>query len=116
MNRNPSPSGADTLKGLETIIKDLRTKFASSKLIIIGHTPYNMKPEINQASKHNNIELKKLANDKDIFFIDLSPQLTNSKGDQLVQMFREDRLHLSLNGYTVWHNTMRPLFEKLLSQ
>lgn len=114
MNRSPAPTGEETLKGLEEIVRELRSKFVSSKLIIIGHTPYNMKPEINQASKHNNLELKKLANNKDIFFVDLSPQLTDSKGDQLSQMFRDDRLHLSLNGYTVWHNTMKPLFEKLL--
>ena len=113
MNRNPSPSANDVLSGLEEIVNELRAKFPASKVIIIGHTPYIIQ-SISERSKQINAELKKTADEKNVFFIDLTPHLVDSKGQQLPKLFKSDHLHFTLEGYKVWHQIMSPLFEQLL--
>jgi len=99
---------------MQEIVKELRSKLPNSKLIIIGHTPYD-RPKLEPIYKHNNEMLKQMADNKNIYFFDLSSQMVDSKGVQLANMFRPDHVHLSAQGYGVWDHTMRPLFEKLLN-
>ncbi|CAG2170871.1 unnamed protein product [Oppiella nova] len=113
MNKNPSPSGPDILRAEEEIIKELRAKFPTSKVIIIGHTPYIIE-SISERSKQINVDLKKFADEKDVFFMDLSPHMVDSKGQQLPQLFKSDHLHFTPEGYKVWQQVMGPLFERLM--
>ncbi|CAG2172097.1 unnamed protein product, partial [Oppiella nova] len=110
------PSGPEVLRGLEEIIKELRSKFTVSKVIVIGHTPYHdddRRKDVSEVSKQINVELKKFADEKDVFFLDLTPHLVDSKGQQLPGLFK-DGLHFTLEGYKVWHQVMNPLFERLM--
>jgi len=115
MTANSSLTGDQVLKGLQEIVKELRSKLPNSKLIIIGHTPYTIS-RIQTAATHNNQVLKSMADNNNIYFFDLTSNLTDSSGNQLANMFRTDHLHLSAQGYGVWDQVMRPTFEKLLNQ
>ncbi|CAG2105419.1 unnamed protein product [Medioppia subpectinata] len=107
LDRKPSPSGPDVLEGLKEIIRQLRAKFTAAKVIIIGHTPYT-NPSINEKSKQINVEMKKKADDKNVFFIDLTPYLTDSSGHQIPELFLSDHLHLSLEGYRLCSADVHP--------
>jgi beta-glucosidase len=112
----PQPSGPEVLRGLQEIVHELRAKFPKTPVIIIGHTPYNddgRRKDVSEVSKQINVEMKKLDDNKTIYFIDLSPHLTDSDGKQITKYFK-DGLHLTLEGFHVWHDAMRPLFEKLI--
>ncbi|XP_054166592.1 platelet-activating factor acetylhydrolase IB subunit alpha2-like [Oppia nitens] len=113
MNRSPSPSASDVLKGHLEIIRELRSKFPLAKVIVMAHTPYT-DPSISQRSKQINNELKKLADNQNVFFIDLTSRLTDGNGHQIAKLFKSDHLHLSIDGYNVWHEVMKSTFERLL--
>ncbi|CAG2105420.1 unnamed protein product [Medioppia subpectinata] len=110
------PSGPEVLRGLKEIITELKAKFTDTGIIVIGHTPYHnddRRPDVSEVSKEINRELKKFADEKTVYFLDLTPSLVDSSGQQLPGLFK-DGLHFTLDGYRVWHRVMGPLFERLM--
>ncbi|CAG2117880.1 unnamed protein product, partial [Medioppia subpectinata] len=98
MCHNRAVSAPDVLRGQQEIVRELRAKFTAAKVIIIGHTPYT-NTLISERSKQINVELKKLADNRSVFYIDLTPYLMDSSGHQIPKLFLGDHLHLSLEGY-----------------
>jgi len=113
MTSHTSASWSDVLRAHKEIITELRAKSPQSKLIVVGHTPYGDHAS-NEKSKQINAELKRVADDKTVFYIDISSHLTDASGKQLDSMFRTDHVHLSTAGYKVWSDLMGPLFDRLM--
>ncbi len=110
----PPHSSADyVLRGHQRIIDELRSRFPYSKMIIIGHTPYNNR-KVDEIAKQINLELLEMVNNSSIYFINLTQHLVDRYGKRLSIMFK-DGVHLTKDAYDVWHQVMRYLFERLLS-
>ena len=96
-------------------MEKIRSKCPKSKLINIGVLPLKDQKK-NARVKPINELLAQTADDKNVFFLDVGPQLLDSKGHQKSGLFRPDGIHPTLKGYEVWHKEMKPLFEKLYEE
>ena len=61
-----------------------------------------------------NGRLAKLADGKQVRFLDISDKLADRDGKLLDGMTDPDKLHLALKGYQVWADALKPIFTELL--
>jgi lysophospholipase L1-like esterase len=74
-----------------------------------GAEPAAVIPSINKI----NAEIAKLADDKTIRYLNINDKLANKDGKSFEGM-TTDRLHLSVKGYQIWADALKPLLTKLL--
>ncbi len=60
-----------------------------------------------------NARIEKLANGSTIRYVNINGQLTDEHG-KLLPGITEDGLHLSVRGYQVWADALKPIFTELL--
>lgn len=103
----------ETLRNYNEIINTLSEKLPSSSIYIQSILPVNNDiygTTINNSEvKKLNIELEKLAEDKQIVFIDLYSNFLNN--NQLDKKFTYDGIHLNGDGYLVWKNSIKEYIE-----
>jgi len=109
-----SSTAQEIVHGVIEVIKQLRNKCPESKVINIGITPIK-DIKLDLKAKQINELLKKNADEIQVFFLDLTPHLVDSNGHQKTGPFK-DGLHFTAAAYRVWHQTMKPLFDKLYKQ
>jgi hypothetical protein len=66
-----------------------------------------------QLDSAEGLHIAKLADGKTIRYLNINDRLADKDGKLLEGMTR-DRLHLSLKGYQVWADALKPLFRELL--
>jgi len=60
-----------------------------------------------------NLKLRGLANGKEIRFLDINARLADASG-KLLEGMTIDNLHLSVKGYQVWADGLKPILTELL--
>jgi lysophospholipase L1-like esterase len=111
--------GANTneqiVAGNAAIIKELRETNPQAKVLLLGIFPRASKtsdvpnsriPEINK-------ELAKLADGKEIQFLDLGPKFLDEQGN-LPKSVMPDGLHPNEKGYEIWAEAIKPKLTELL--
>ncbi|CAG2118761.1 unnamed protein product [Medioppia subpectinata] len=83
-----------------------------TKLILLGVLP-RAEP-LGAKVKQVNTLIKKLNNDKNVFFLDMWSAYESADGHIKTELFGSDKLHPNARGYEVWQQTMEPLLNKLL--
>jgi len=68
-----------------------------------------------QVNEKTNEIFKKLADGKDIYYLDIGPQFLQEDGT-LTREIMPDLLHLSKKGYTIWAESIEPTLEKLMGE
>ncbi|MEY4386921.1 MAG: hypothetical protein RLY20_2204 [Verrucomicrobiota bacterium] len=107
-------SEAEILEGVQTIVKQLRTRLPETKLIVLGIFPRGATfstqrgklLQINQA-------LAKVDDGKMIHYIDFGSQLIEADGS-IAKEVMPDKLHLSEKGYTIWAEAIEAKLKELL--
>jgi len=107
-------SEADILEGVTAIVNQIRQRQPDTKIILMGifprgHTFSAQRGKILQVNE----ALAKLDDGKNIFYIDIGPQLIESDGSISKTMMR-DYLHPGEAGYKIWANAMEPKLKQLL--
>jgi hypothetical protein len=97
------------------IVKTIRKVHPQTPVFWIEITPTALRwkvwPEIQKANALiNDICIRQ----KNLYFIKTDFALLNSNGLPKDELFREDKLHLSEKGYTVWTEIIRKELEKIL--
>jgi lysophospholipase L1-like esterase len=104
---------ANLLAGFQALIATAQQKAPSAKIILTAIFPRNdnlqVLPEINQI----NSELAKLADDQTIFYLNVNDKLADKKGI-LLEGMSADKLHLTVQGYQVWADGLKPLLTRFL--
>jgi lysophospholipase L1-like esterase len=104
---------ADIVAGIHALIDTCRAKAPNARIILTGTFPRNdnlaLLPEIVQINE----QLAKFADERTIFFLNVNDKLANADGI-LFEGMTIDGLHLSVKGYKVWADGLRPLLMKLL--
>jgi lysophospholipase L1-like esterase len=104
---------ADILKGFGALIATCREKAPEAKVILTAIFPRNdntaVLPEIRRINGH----LAKLADEETIFYLNVNDKLADPAGI-LFDGMTIDKLHLSVKGYQVWADGLRPLLTQLL--
>ncbi len=107
----PPDTPEDILAGIQAIVAELRSRLPNSKIIVFSAFP-------RKAGKENGIllalnrMLPKVADDKQVFQVDINRAFLDAKGSQKTSLYSRDRLHLSPSGYTAWAKAMQPILEK----
>ncbi|CAG2109110.1 unnamed protein product [Medioppia subpectinata] len=99
----------DVKHGIVEIITELLTKMPATKILLLGNLPA---PWPDQCKELNAL-LAKLANNKNIFFLDMWSAFVNKTGKQIANLFLPDGVHPNESRYEVWQKTMDPVLRKL---
>jgi len=107
---------SDVAKGIKALVDTLREKAPEATIIVMGIFPRNdgaqptaVIPSINKI----NASIAKLADGQTIRYLNINDRLADGDG-KLFEGMTVDRLHLSVKGYQVWADTLKPLFTELL--
>jgi lysophospholipase L1-like esterase len=120
-NSNKNKDGTDTytdadiLEGVTAIVNQIRQRQPETKILLFAIFPrgksFNAQRgrllEINQA-------LARLADGKNISFLDIGSQLIENDGSITVDMMK-DALHPGEAGYKIWAGAMEPKLKELIS-
>jgi lysophospholipase L1-like esterase len=105
---------ADIAKGMEAVVHLMREKAPEAVIILTGifHRNDNMAlmPVINRINRN----LSKLADGKNIRYLNINDRLADGDGVLFDGMMDGDKLHPSIKGYQVWADALKPIFHELL--
>lgn len=108
-------AAANVTKGLEAVVRVMRSKAPNAVIILMGIFPRNdnlaVIPEIDRI----NASLAGMADGRKIRYLNINGQLAGPDGKLHDGMMNErDKLHPLLNGYQVWADALKPVFKELL--
>ena len=104
---------ADILAGFRALIDTCREKAPQSKIILTAIFPRNDNLAVLPEIQKINEGLAQFADGKTIFYVNVNDKLAGPDGILLDGM-TIDKLHLSVQGYQVWADGLRPLLTDLL--
>jgi lysophospholipase L1-like esterase len=107
---------AEIVKGIKALIDTMREKAPKATIIVVGILPRNdgANPKAVMSSINKiNEKIATLADGKTIRYLNINDKLADQEG-KLFEGMTVDRLHLSLKGYQVWADALRPLLTELL--
>jgi lysophospholipase L1-like esterase len=103
-------------KGIKALLGTLRDKAPEATIILTGILPRNdgakptdVIPSINKINEN----IAKFADGKTTRYLNINDKLADKDG-RLFEGMTEDRLHLSLKGYQIWADALKPLLTELL--
>ena len=107
-------SEADILEGVTAIVNQIRTRQPDTKILLLaifprGQTFSTQRGKLLQVNE----ALAKLDDGKNIFYLDIGPQLIESDGSISKAMMR-DYLHPGEAGYKIWANATEPKLKEIL--
>ncbi len=103
---------ADVTRGIAALVKLSREKAPGATIILMGIFPRNDGPVVPTINRIN-ANLAKLADGKSVRYLNINEQLADASG-KLFDGMTVDQLHLSLKGYQVWADALKPIFTELL--
>jgi lysophospholipase L1-like esterase len=107
---------SDIAKGIKALLDTMREKAPKATIILMGILPRNDGPNptaVMASISKINENIAHFADGKTIRYLDINAKLADKDG-KLFEGMSGDRLHLSLKGYQVWANALKPLLTELL--
>ncbi len=104
---------ADVTRGLKAIVDTMQTKAPKSVLVVMGIFPRNDNIAFMPIINNINASLAQLADGRKIRYLNINDRLADKEG-RLLEGMTTDKLHLSVNGYQVWADALKPIFTELL--
>ena len=119
-NAPPGPDQAskidDITKGIKATLDCMQQKAPGATIILMGILPRNDGPAgaavVSTIHKINR-RISKFADGKRIRYLNINDKLADKEG-KLFDGMTVDRLHLSVKGYQVWADALKPIFAELL--
>ena len=103
-------------KGIKALLDTLRKKAPKATIVVMGILPRNdgVRPKAVMATIDKiNENIAQFADGKTIRYLNINAKLADRDG-KLFEGMTRDRLHLSLKGYQVWADALKPLLTELL--
>jgi lysophospholipase L1-like esterase len=104
---------ADVTRGLKAIVDACRRKALAATIVLVAIFPRNDDPAVMPTIARINANLARMADGKSIRLLDVNAKLADAEGT-LFEGMMVDGLHLSLRGYDVWAEGLRPILTELL--
>jgi lysophospholipase L1-like esterase len=105
----------EIVDGLRAVLDTCREKAPDAVVILMGITPRNDNPGAKAVIGQVNERLAKLADGKKVRYLDINDKLADTDGKLRAGM-SPDGLHLSVKGYQVWADTLKPVLTELLGR
>lgn len=114
-NNSGGDSAEDIAEGVTEIVKTIRTKSPTTKVLLLAVFPRGAKQPNTQNDKLITVNktLAKLDDGKTIRYLDIGPKFLDKEG-QLPKEIMPDFLHLSAQGYAIWAESMLPTLKEML--
>ncbi len=102
-------------RGIRAILDAVREKAPAAKIVLMGITPRNdvSGNSLLPAIEKINSQIAAFADGDSIIFLNINDKLADRKG-KLFEGVAEDGLHLSVTGYQIWADALKPLFTRWL--
>jgi lysophospholipase L1-like esterase len=107
---------SDITKGIKALLDTMREKAPKATIIVMAILPRNdgakptaVMPSIDKINEN----IAKFADGEMIRYLNINDKLADKDG-KLLDGMTGDRLHLSVKGYQVWADALKPLFTELL--
>jgi lysophospholipase L1-like esterase len=104
---------ATVSRGIRAILDVCRQKAPEAVIVLMGITPRNDKRDAMAVINRINERIARFADGKKVRYLNVNGLLADSDG-VLRQGMSPDGLHLSVKGYQVWADALRPIFTELL--
>jgi lysophospholipase L1-like esterase len=115
-NNTLRDSEADILAGVQAIVKQICSRLPETKVLLLGIFPRGRTFDAQRGKiLQVNQALAKMADGKNIFFMDFGPQLIEADGS-ISPSVMPDSLHLSGCGYEIWAEAIEPKLKELLQK
>jgi Lysophospholipase L1 and related esterases len=114
IGRNPHAGTAGEIAaGVRKILDIIQTKAPHARIILMAVFPRNDIAPANATIQDLNIRIAKFADGDRIRFLDINHLLADPTG-RLHDEVTTDKLHLTLTGYRIWGEALKPLLLELL--
>jgi lysophospholipase L1-like esterase len=102
--------------GILEIVKVVRHRLPETRILLLSILPrwYTPTPEVERGAATNQL-VSKLADNRKVFYLDISKKLVNSEGITSLYVMPE-YAHLTRNGYQAWAEAMEPTLAWLFSE
>ncbi len=108
-------TAAETIVGEKAVLDDLRKRFPEARILVVGIFPRGGPHDaVRMDVAAVNEALSKMADDKHIFYRDISKVFLNVDSTTN-EGLKADRLHPSAKGYQLWAEAVKPVMDKLLN-
>lgn len=106
---------ADILEGVTAIVQQIRARQPDTKILLCAIFPRgkSFSPQRGKILQVNEA-LARLDDGKNVFYLDIGPQLIENDGSISTGMMR-DALHPGEAGYKIWADAMEPKLKELLA-
>ena len=104
---------SDIVRGIEAIVAVCRQKAPTAAVVLTAIFPRNDNPALLPEIARINAAIAKLADGKAIRHLNINDRLADRDGT-LVDGMSPDRLHLTVKGYQVWADALKPILRELL--
>jgi len=104
---------ADVTRGIAAIVERCRARAPGATVILMGILPRNDVPDIMTAIDRINANIARLADGETVHFLNINNRLADANGT-LFEGVTVDKLHLSMKGYEIWADALKPLLTGLL--
>ena len=106
---------ADITRGIKAILDLMQIKAPKATIILMGIFPRNDNMAVMSTINKINDNLARLADGKKVRYLNINDKLADGDGRLLDGMANpKDKLHLEVNGYQVWADALKPIFNELL--
>jgi lysophospholipase L1-like esterase len=113
----PSPNDearvAGIVRGIRAILNVCQQKAPEAVIVLMGITPRNDNRAVMATINQVNERIAQFADGKKIRCLNINGQLADADG-VLRPGMSPDKLHLSVKGYQVWAEALKPIFTELL--
>lgn len=91
------------------IVEEIKNRLPSTRIVLVGIMPRGSSPDDSYQAEIKKINdgVSKLANGKDIRYLNPAPILTKGDGNLMESFYKVDRLHLSTKGYEALEKALR---------
>ncbi|CAG2171293.1 unnamed protein product [Oppiella nova] len=89
---------ADVAHGTQEIVNELLAKMPTTKIILLGNIPASI-PGLNEKLQQHTALISKLANDRNVYFLDMWSHFLDTNQSQNLNLYISDGVHLNELGY-----------------
>jgi lysophospholipase L1-like esterase len=116
-NNSGSNTSEQIAAGVTAIVEKLRTQLPETKVLVLGIFPRGENNEHKQRKVNAgaNEIISKLADDKNVFYLDIGPKFTDDSGN-LSKEVMPDLLHLNEKSYRTWAESIEESVKKLMGE
>jgi lysophospholipase L1-like esterase len=103
--------------GVKAIVTKLRTSLPQTKVLVLAIFPRgaDTQDHLRQVNAKTNEIIAKLADNKDVYFLDIGPKFVDQDG-KLPREIMPDLLHPNAKGYGIWAEAIEPMVKKLMDE